>query len=170
MLETDYAVKRRLLECARLLTDRQLDAPMALRHSLVRWNEPARMLRDSFCYLAGTGVGCTDVMYDTLEWQPSDVSCREIVGNSAEAMITHLDGAHKAFLEFVAKVRAENIWDQEWIDDSCDQPETFAIGRVIEESLTASIACRTMLERQMVQMGFDLEPGSCLSPLTGAPD
>ncbi len=156
MLETDYAVKRRLLECARLLTDRQLDAPLAMRHNLVRWSEPASTLRHSLCSLAGTGDGWTDVMFDTLKWKPQDDSYRQIKGNTADAMIAHLEGKHKAFLEFIAKVQTENLWDQEWIDDSCDQPETFSIGRVIEESLTASIACRTMLERQMAQMGFDL--------------
>ena len=29
LMEKDYVIKRRLLECARLLTDRQLDAPLA---------------------------------------------------------------------------------------------------------------------------------------------
>lgn len=54
-------------------------------------------------------------------------------------------------------MHAENLWDQEWVDDACEPPETFAIGRVIEETLTWGIAYRCMLQRQMEQMGFDLD-------------
>ena len=156
LMEKDYVIKRRLLECARLLTDRQLDAPLALRHSLVRFQEPARTLRESFGFLVGTGDGWIEAMFDTLKWKPTDESYRQIQGHSADAMIAQLDGKHRAFWEFIVKVQAENLWDQEWVDDTCDQPETFAIGQVIEETMTSSIACRTMLERQMTQMGFDV--------------
>jgi len=53
-------------------------------------------------------------------------------------------------------VQGENLWDQEWVDDACDPPETFAIGMVLEAQLTWDIAYRLMLERQVEQMGFQL--------------
>ncbi len=35
LIESDYVSKRRILECARLLSDGQLDAPLAFRHNLM---------------------------------------------------------------------------------------------------------------------------------------
>ena len=58
----------------------------------------------------------------------------------------------------VEHVRREKLWDTEWIDRECEQPETFAIGRVLEETLTWDIAYRLMLERQFEAMGFELNP------------
>lgn len=37
-----------------------------------------------------------------------------------------------------------------------EPPETFAVGRVIEESLSSGIAQRRVLEIMMEQMGFEL--------------
>jgi hypothetical protein len=153
-METDYLTKRRILECARFLSDAQLDAPLAFRHNLKPFVEPDRTLRESLTSILGGGW--VDQMYVAVGWEPQDTSYREDTGDSVDAMIKRFESAHRAYREFIDHVGAENLWDQEWVDDACEPPETFAIGSVIEATLTWDIACRSMLERQMEQMGFQL--------------
>ncbi len=161
LLEKDYIVKRRILECARLLSDGQLDAPLAFRSAVVRFSEPPRTLRETLIHLFGdnskadTG-GWVGEMYQAVGWQPKDVPARTLSGNSPAAMLEGLETSSKMFRDFVHHVRAEDLWDQEWVDAACEPPETFAVGRVIEESLSSGIAQRRMLEIMMEQMGFQL--------------
>lgn len=154
LIESDYASKRRILECARLLSDRQLDAPLAFRHNLMPFVEPARTLRESLGFI--TGSGWVDQMIGAVGFAPDDSNYRDIRGNSPGEMIGRLEGFHRAYRAFVQKVRDENLWDQEWVDDACEPPETFAIGGVLESQLNWDIAYRQVLERQFEQMGFQL--------------
>ena len=64
--ESDFASKRLLLECAGLLTDRQLDAPLAFRHNLMPFVEPARTLRESFAHIVWSGW--VDMMFAAVGW------------------------------------------------------------------------------------------------------
>ncbi len=154
LLENDYLTKRRILECARFLSDAQLDAPLAFRHNLKPFVEPDRTLRESLTSILGGGW--VDQMYVAVGWEPQDTSYRDITADSVDEMIRYFESTHRAYREFIAHVETENLWDQEWVDDACQPPETFAIGSVIEATLTWDIACRSMLERQMEQMGFQL--------------
>ena len=159
LIESDYTSKRRILECARLLSDAQLDAPFAFRHNLMPFVEPARTLRESLTYLVGGGLpgtGWLDMMFDATGHAPEDPAYRNVAGDTPDAMIERFEGFHKAYRAFVHKVRSENLWDHEWVDDACEPPETFAIGMVLESQLTWDIAYRQMLERQLEQMGFTL--------------
>ncbi len=161
LLEKDYAVKRRLLECARLLSDGQLDAPLAFQNRVVRFVEPPRTLRETLIHLLGhnseisTG-GWVGEMYQAVGWQPKDLPARTLRGNSPAAMLEGLEASSKMFRDFVHYVSTENLWDQEWVDAACEPPETFAVGRVIEEQLSSGIAQRRVLEVMMEQMGFEL--------------
>jgi AraC family transcriptional regulator len=161
LLEKDYVVKRRILECARLLSDGQLDAPLAFRNMVVRFVEPPRTLRETLICLFGdnSGVstgGWVGEMYTAVGWQPRDLPARTLHGNSPAAMLEGLEISSTMFRDFVYHVRAENLWDQEWVDAACEPPETFAVGRVIEESLSSGIAQRRVLEIMMEQLGFQL--------------
>ena len=154
LFESDYTSKRRIFACARLLSDAQLDAPLAFRHNLMPFCEPARTLRESLSQIAGEVW--VEAMLDRVGWQPEDDNYRRIMGTSVGAMSERFESFSKARDAFVRKVRDENLWDQEWVDDTCDSPETFSIGGVIEATLTWQIACRLMLERMLEQMGFQL--------------
>jgi hypothetical protein len=154
LLENDYITKRRILECGRFLSDAQLDAPLALRHTLKRFVEPDRTMRE--CLASILGDVWVDQMYVAVGREPQDTGYREVNCISIDAMIKRFESAHRAYRDFIAHVEAENLWDQEWVDDTCEPPETFAIGRVIEETITWGIAYRCMLECQMEQMGFQL--------------
>ena len=162
LLEKDYTSKRRILECARLLSDGQLDAPLAFRSRVVRFAEPPGTLRETLIHLFGdnsqeSADGWVDQMYEAVGWKPEKLPARKLRGNSPDAMLEGLEVSSKAFRDFVHHVRAENLWDQEWVDTVCEPPETFAVGRVIEEALSSGIAQRRMLEVMMEQMGFDLQ-------------
>jgi AraC-like DNA-binding protein len=154
LFESDYTTKRRILECARLLSDAQLDAPLVFRHNVMPWVEPAKTLRESLAFISADGW--IDQMFQAVGWVPEDDNYRRIEGTSADSLIARFESFARTYHLFVAQVRKENRWDEEWIDDTCDQPETFAIGAVIEGTLTWGIAYRTVLERQMEQMGFQL--------------
>ena len=161
LLESDYVSKRRILACAKLLSDGQLDAPLAFRFRVLRWVEPPRTLREMITSLVGdaseSGMdGWLGSMYEALGWKPKDLPPRTMHGASIAAMQEGLEISSKVLRDFVAYVRAENIWDLEWVDAVCEPPETFAVGRVIEESLSGSIAVRRVLETMMEQMGFRL--------------
>ena len=162
LLEKDYVVKRRILECARLLSDGQLDAPLAFRSKVVRFVEPPGTLRETLIHLFGDNSepgedGWVNQMYASVGFQPNDLPARTLSGNSPAAMLEGLEISAKMFRDFVQHVRAENLWDQEWVDTACEPPETFAVGRVIEESLSSGIAQRRILEIMMEQMGFQLQ-------------
>ncbi len=167
LLEKDYAAKRRILECARLLSDGQLDAPLAFRSKVVRFVEPPATLRETLIHLFGDNSetnaeeqnegGWVDQMYAAVGWKAQDLPARTLRGNSPAAMLEGLEISSKSFHDFVQYVRAENLWDQEWVDTLCEPPETFAVGRVIEESLSSGIAQRRVLEIMMEQMGFELQ-------------
>lgn len=154
LIESDYASKRRLLECARLLSDAQLDAPLAFRHNLMPFVEPARTLRESLGFI--TGSGWVDQMFDASGHAPADTAYRSVAGDTPVAMIERFEGFYQAYRAFVSTVQTQNLWDQEWVDDACEPPETFAIGGVLESQLSWDIAYRQMLERQFEQMGFQL--------------
>ena len=153
LLESDYDSKRLLFEQASLLTDAQLDARLAFRLSVVRWSEPASTLRASLANLVGNGW--MDALFVGVNFIPPDDSYRHSSGMSIPEMRKRFESYHEAFRTFVRKVRDENLWDQEWVDDVCTPPETFSIGRVISETLTGSIAYRVMLHRMMEQYGFE---------------
>lgn len=155
LFESDYTTRRRIFECARLLSDAQLDAPLVFRHNLMPWTEPAKTLRESLNLISGGGW--IDQMFQAVGWVPEDDSYRRIGVATPDDVIAHFESFTRTYHAFVAHVRKENRWDEEWVDDTCDQPETFAIGRVIEETLTWGIAYRSVLERQMQQMGFQLD-------------
>jgi AraC family transcriptional regulator len=152
MIQSDLHAKRRLLECAKLLTDRQLDAPLAFRHTLTPFVEPARTLRESLERLVGSHW--VDLMFTELGYIPQDAAYRTLTGSSPAELLARLESYHASLRAFVEHVREKNLWDKEWIDRECEEPHTFAIGQVIEETLTWDIAYRLMLERQLEGMGF----------------
>ena len=168
LLERDYVVKRRILECARLLSDGQLDAPLAFRNKVVRFVEPPKTLRETLIHLFGdhsevnnasetNNGGWVNQMYEAIGFQPTALPARTLHGNTPAAMLEGLESSSKMFRDFVQHVRAEDLWDREWVDTACEPPETFAVGRVIEESLSSGIAQRRVLEIMMEQMGFQLQ-------------
>jgi len=153
MLESDHASKRALFERARLLTDAQLDAPLAFRHNLMPWVEPAKTLRESLSWMVTSEW--VDQMMRAVGHEPEEDAYRKMSdGRAVDEMRARFEGYHAAFRAFARSVRDRSEWDREWVDDGCDPPHTFAVGAVIEQTLTWDIAYRLMLHRQLEQFGF----------------
>ena len=111
LLESDYNSKRRMLECARLLSDAQLDAPLAFRHNLMPFVEPERTLREALDRMSSDGWILT--LLDAIHWKSQDSRYRIVTGKSVEHMITRLNGFYTDYRAFVQKVEAENLWGNE---------------------------------------------------------
>lgn len=155
ILESDYFHKRRLLECAQTLTDTQLDAPLAFRHNLMPFVEPERTLREALVRMSGgENGGWIAAMLDAAQWPIRDDRYKTVKGDRVSDMVTRLESFQTNVRAFVAHVKANNLWDTEWVDDTCEQPETFAYGDVLEASLTWGIAQRMVVQRLLEQMGL----------------
>jgi AraC-like DNA-binding protein len=157
LLDSDYTSKKRMLENARILTDTQLDAPLAFRHNLTPFEAPERTLREALDRMADFNAFWSCVMFDKAGWaqEPRPYRARgEERDLSIPAMMERLDTFAQDFQGFVRKVRDENQWEQEFIDDLCEPPETFTYADVIEFTITYSTAQRLVVERLLGQMGI----------------
>ena len=119
---------------------------------LMPFVEPAKTLRESLSWMVSSGW--IDAVMQWRNFAPADDTFRRENGTSPTEMMRRFESYHAAFRAFVEKVREENLWDTEWVDADCDPPHTFAIGAVLEETLTWDIAYRLMLHKQLDQFGF----------------
>ncbi|MBC8136679.1 MAG: helix-turn-helix transcriptional regulator [Fibrella sp.] len=153
-LDSDYRMKQSMLQMARLLSDAQLDAPLAFRHSLMPFVEPEKTLRETLDRMI------TDVwvltLLDEIKWESPDPRYRAITGKSVEEMITRLDGYHTDFSGFVRKVEADGSWETKWVDRACEPEETFTYGAVIEGVLTWGIPQRIKAQQLLGQLGLNV--------------
>ncbi|MBC8138802.1 MAG: hypothetical protein H8F28_23225, partial [Fibrella sp.] len=154
LLDSDYRMKQSMLQMARLLSDAQLDAPLAFRHSLMPFVEPEKTLRETLDRMVADGWVLT--MLDAVDWKPSDPHYRAFSGKSVEEMITRLNGYHADFSAFVSKVEAEDAWETQWVDRTCESEETFTYGGVIEGVLTWGIPQRIKAQQLLGQLGLNV--------------
>ncbi|MBC8137285.1 MAG: helix-turn-helix transcriptional regulator [Fibrella sp.] len=155
LLDSDYRMKQSMLQMARLLSDAQLDAPLAFRHSLMPFVEPEKTLRETLDRMI------TDIwvltLFDEIGWKSADGRYRTVIGKSVEEMITRLDGYHADFSAFVRRVAADDSWETEWVDRACEPAETFTYGAVIEGVLTWGIPQRIKAQQQLLgQLGLNM--------------
>ncbi len=152
LISNDYWAKKRLLETALALSDAQLDAPLAFRHNLMPFSEPERTLREALTRM--TSDHWIIEMMDAAGWPSADDSYRQIPRHSVPEMIARLEGFHPDYAAFIQKVKAENLWENEWLDAACEPAHTFTYGTTIEESLTWGIAQRMVVQRLLEQIGL----------------
>ena len=155
LLDNDYWTKKHLLEAARALSDAQLDAPLAFRHNLMPFSEPEKTLREALIRM--TSDHWIIEMMDAAGWASLGGSYRQIARHSVPDMIARTEGFHKDYAAFTQKVKAENLWETEWVDAACEPAETFTYGTTIEESLTMGIAQRMVVQRLLEQIGLQPE-------------
>ncbi len=164
LLDNDYREKKRLLETALPLIDSQLDAPLAFRHNLMPFVEPERTLREALGRMTGDGwvLGMLDAAgwpstahgRPRIGWQAAGSDQSGIANHSIPEMLARLEGFQKDYTAFVQKVKAENLWETEWLDTDCEPTETFTYGTTIEATLTWGIAQRMVVQRLLEQMGL----------------
>jgi AraC-like DNA-binding protein len=163
LLESDYQAKRRILECARLLTNQQLDAPLAFRHNLMPFVEPERTIREALNRMSASGKDDWVVaLWDEIGWKTEDDLFRVLEGDTVDAMIARLESFDREWRRFVRLVTDTNQWETQWVDHSCEPAETFSYGAVIEGRLTWGIPQRFVVQRLMEQMG--IRPDDALLP------
>lgn len=153
LIDGDYWAKKRLLETARVLSDAQLDAPLAFRHNLMPFEEPSRTLRASLSRMTGDIWAVT--LLDAVAWPSTDDSYRrQHDPHSVAEMVARLDGFHQDWAGFVRKINQEDLWETQWVDDACEPSETFTYGTTIEATLTWGIAQRMVVQRLLEQLGL----------------
>ncbi len=152
LIDNDYWAKKCFLETALVLTDAQLDAPLAFRHNLMPFSEPERTLREALTRM--TSDHWIIEMMDAAGWPSQGDAYRQIARHSVPEMIARLEGFHPDYAAFVQKVKAEGLWENEWLDAACEPAETFTYGTTIEESLTWGIAQRMVVQRLLEQIGL----------------
>jgi AraC-like DNA-binding protein len=162
LLESDYQAKRRILECARLLTNQQLDAPLAFRHNLMPFVEPERTIREALNRMSASKGDWVVALWDEIGWKTEDDLFRVLEGDSVDAMIARLESFDQEWRRFVRHVTDNNQWETQWSDRSCDPVEVFSYGAVIEGRLTWGIPQRFVVQRLMEQMG--IRPDDALLP------
>lgn len=155
LLDNDYWTKKHLLAAAQTLTDAQLDAPLAFRHNLMPFSEPERTLREALTRM--TSDHWIIEMMDAAGWVSADASYRQIARHSVADMLARMEGFQKDYSAFAQKVKAENLWETEWVDVGCEPTHTFTYGTTIEESLTWGIAQRMVVQRLLEQIGLQPE-------------
>ncbi len=152
-LDSDYRTKQSMLQMARLLSDAQLDAPLAFRHSLMPFVEPEKTLRETLDRMVSDIWVLT--LFDEIGWESRDAGYRTSTGKSVEEMITRHEGYHADFAVFVRQVEADGLWETEWVDRACEPAETFTYGAVIEGVLTWGIPQRIKAQQLLGQLGLD---------------
>lgn len=155
LLDNDYWTKKHLLAAAQTLTDAQLDAPLAFRHNLMPFSEPERTLREALTRM--TSDHWIIEMMDAAGWKSADKGYRQIAWHSVADMLARMEGFQKDYSAFAQKVKAENLWETEWVDAGCEPAHTFTYGTTIEESLTWGIAQRMVVQRLLEQIGLQPE-------------
>jgi len=163
LIDNDYWAKKRFLGTALVLTDAQLDAPLAFRHNLMPFVEPERTLREALGRMTGDGwvLGMMDAAgwpsaagTPRTGWQGAGDDQRRIANHAVSDMISRLDSFQKDYAAFVQKVKAEDLWETQWVDAACEPPETFTYGTTIEATLTWGIAQRMVVQRLLEQIGL----------------
>ena len=163
LIDNDYWAKKRFLEAALILTDAQLDAPLAFRHNLMPFVEPERTLREALGRMTGDGwvLGMMDAAgwpsaagTPRIGWQGAGDDQRRIANHAVSDMISRLDRFQQDYAPFVRKVKAEDLWETQWVDAGCEPPETFTYGTTIEATLTWGIAQRMVVQRLLEQLGL----------------
>jgi hypothetical protein len=134
MLQHDAWIVGRMLDLARNLTDAQLDQPLQIGFETIE--EPGVTLRQLLARLV-----------DTKERWAAAVEGRTVPlqdDRSLDGLRRRFGVAGPQFLHIVRDARRRGDEDVTFIDATCDPPETFTYGGVIEHVLTFSAFRRTL--------------------------
>ena len=149
--EHDLWLTRQILERAKSLSNKQLDAPLAAPSHPVGFECEQKSLRELLDRL----VLGREVWVAATECGDIDITNCNPKPTSIEKMISRLEVAYPIFTGLVRRVREESAWDQTFVDELCQPPETFTFGGMIAHVLTFGIARRQLALEVMRKMGID---------------
>src|SRR5579862_3360155 len=131
LLEHDLWLTRRMLECARNLSDDQLDARLAAPSHAIAFEPWQKSLRD----LLDRIIFGKEVWVAALEHQ----DLPEESDRTVDGMMRRLEIAYPMFVGLVRRVRDQGQWDLTFVDELCDPPETFTFGGMVAHVTTFGI-------------------------------
>lgn len=147
LLGHDIWFTRRLLEKAATLTDKQLDAPLPNPQQPLPFEPPDETLR----------IILNRLVISKEAWVVAILGEKyvEDMQLTPTTMRQRFDAAYQKFVTIVQRVRAENLWDTQFVDMSCDPPETFTYGFVIAHTVTWSAVRRATALYAMQRLGIN---------------
>jgi AraC family transcriptional regulator len=119
---------RKLLEHASRLTDEQLDRPIATPE-LLPWHAPERSLRE----LLDRIVYTKEVWTAAITGAPLPETSRRL---SPAELLARYQQADSEFQRVLCNVRARGEWDDTFVDELCQPPETFTFGGMLAHVVT----------------------------------
>lgn len=119
---------RKLLEHARGLTGEQLDRPLATPE-LLPWHQPEKSLRE----LLDRIVFTKEVWAAAMTGGSVPEEKRRL---SPDEMLAHYEKAESDFQRVLCQVRSRGGWDDTFVDDLCQPPETFTFGGMLAHVVT----------------------------------
>lgn len=145
LLDHDLWLTRRLLEKATTLSDAQLDASLVKPEQPVPFDVVEQTLRDVLRRIVFTKeVWVAAVLGRTL---PATED------NSAAGLLRRMEAAFGEFRALVQRVKAENLWDAEFVDMICEPPERFTYGGMIAHVVTFAAYRRTVALQALERLG-----------------
>jgi len=147
LIDHDTWMTRRMLERAKRFTDEQLDAPVAVPENPLPFESEEGTLREALNRLMHT----KEVWLAAVRNQPIP----EGLDKSIPGMLKRLDSSFIEFAEVVRRVRDENRWDEQFVDETCEQPERFSYGGMIAHVVTFSAYRRSAALKIMEKLGVD---------------
>lgn len=145
LLDHDLWLTRRLLEKATTLSDAQLDALLVKPEQPVPFDVVEQTLRDVLRRIVFTKeVWVAAVLGRTL---PATED------NSAAGLLRRMEAAFGEFRALVQRVKAENLWDAEFVDMICEPPERFTYGGMIAHVVTFAAYRRTVALQALERLG-----------------
>lgn len=148
LLDHDYWLTRRMLERAETLGDEKLDKPFATPSQATSFESEQKTLRD----LLDRVVFTKEVWVAALEHQEFPSAERE---KSIRGLISRLEIAGPTFITLAKRVRDQNKWDETFVDELCEPPETFSFGGMISHVLTFNTFRRQLALEIMRKMGVE---------------
>ena len=145
LLDHDLWLTRRLLEKATTLSDAQLDASLVKPEQPVPFDVVEQTLRDVLRRIVFTKeVWVAAVLGRTL---PATED------NSAAGLLRRMEAAFGEFRALAQRVKAENLWDAEFVDMICEPPERFTYGGMIAHVVTFAAYRRTVALQALERLG-----------------
>jgi AraC-like DNA-binding protein/uncharacterized damage-inducible protein DinB len=138
---------RKLLEHARQLTDEQLDRPIAIPE-LQPWNERERSLRD----LLDRIVFEKEVWTAAIAASPMPEMKRRL---SPAEMLARYEEADSQFQRVLCTVRSRGGWDDTFVDELCQPPESFTFGGMLAHLITYNSYRRLTAAAVLRGLGVD---------------
>ena len=145
LIEHDLWMTRRLLERAQTFSDAQLDASLPQAQQPLPFESPDATLRSILERLVFT----KEVWAAAVHNRPVPAQA----DTSISSLLRRMETAFAEFNEIVRSVRADDRWDDAFVDGLCTPAETFTYGGMIAHVVTFSAFRRLTALKALESLG-----------------